>query len=46
VVHSFGGTPDGAFAYNGMVGDGSGVFYGATAHGGAEDEGAIYEFTP
>ena len=46
VVHSFGGPPDGAFAYNGMVGDGSGVFYGATTHGGEDDEGAIYKFTP
>lgn len=46
VVHSFTGVPDGALAYNGMVGDGTGVFYGATTHGGAEDEGAIYKFTP
>lgn len=46
VVHSFAGPPDGAFAYNGMVGDGAGNFYGATVHGGAQDEGAIYKFTP
>ena len=46
VVHSFAGPPDGAYAYNGMVGDGAGNFYGATVHGGAEDEGAIYKFTP
>ncbi len=46
VVHSFAGPPDGAFAYNGMVGDGAGNFYGATVHGGADDEGAIYKFTP
>jgi uncharacterized repeat protein (TIGR03803 family) len=46
VVHSFAGPPDGAFAYNGMVGDGAGNFYGATVHGGADDEGAIYAFTP
>ena len=46
VVHSFAGPPDGAFAYNGMVGDGAGHYYGATVHGGADDEGAIYAFTP
>ena len=46
VVHSFMGPPDGSFAYNGMVGDSAGNFYGATVHGGADDEGAIYKFTP
>jgi uncharacterized repeat protein (TIGR03803 family) len=46
VAHSFMGTPDGAFAYNGMVGDGVGNYFGATTHGGDSDEGAIYEFTP
>ena len=46
VMHDFTGTPDGAFPYNGMVGDGAGHFFGATTQGGAHDEGAIYEFTP
>ena len=46
VVHSFRGPPDGAFAYNGMVVDNAGNFYGATVHGGADDEGAIYKFQP
>jgi uncharacterized repeat protein (TIGR03803 family) len=46
VVHSFQGPPDGAFAYNGMVVDGFGNFYGATVHGGDDDDGAIYKFTP
>lgn len=45
--HLFGGSPDGAFPYTGMVGDRrSGVFYGATVHGGADGEGAVYQFTP
>lgn len=44
--HLFAGPPDGAFPYAGMVGDGTGVFYGATVHGGAGGEGAIYLFTP
>ena len=46
VVHSFAGVPDGALAYNGMVDDGHGHFFGATTRGGAGDHGAIYQFTP
>ena len=46
VVHSFAGPPDGAFAYNGMVVDRFGNFYGATVHGGENDDGSIYKFTP
>ena len=46
VAHSFQGPPDAAFAYNGMVADAAGNFYGATVHGGGDGEGAIYKFTP
>jgi uncharacterized repeat protein (TIGR03803 family) len=46
VVYRFKGTPDGAFAYNGMAGDSAGNFYGTTVHGGAGNDGAIYQFTP
>ena len=46
VVHSFQGPPDGAFAYNGMVVDRLGNFYGATVHGGENDDGSVYKFTP
>jgi len=46
VVHPFQGPPDGAFPYNGMVVDQFGNFYGATVHGGANDDGSIYKFTP
>ena len=46
VMYSFAGTPDGSFAYNGMVGDGAGHYFGTTTQGGAADDGAIYEFTP
>ena len=46
VAHSFMGVPDGRYPYNGMVAAPTGQFYGATVHGGADDEGAIYEFTP
>jgi uncharacterized repeat protein (TIGR03803 family) len=46
VVHPFQGPPDGAFAYNGMVVDRFGNFYGATVHGGENDDGCVYKFTP
>jgi uncharacterized repeat protein (TIGR03803 family) len=46
VVHPFQGPPDGAFSYNGMVVDRFGNFYGATVHGGDDDDGSIYKFTP
>ena len=46
IPHRFQGSPDGAFPYAGMVGDGAGIFYGATVHGGDDGDGAIYRFTP
>lgn len=46
VVHAFEGPPDGGFAYNGMVVDAFGNFYGATVHGGENDDGSVYNFTP
>ena len=46
VVHAFEGPPDGAFSYNGMVVDAFGNFYGATVHGGNNDDGSVYKFTP
>jgi uncharacterized repeat protein (TIGR03803 family) len=45
VVHRFHG-PDGAFAYNGMVGDAAGNFYGTTTQGGNHGDGVVYKFTP
>jgi uncharacterized repeat protein (TIGR03803 family) len=46
VVHAFAGPPDGGFSYNGMVVDRFGNFYGATVHGGTDDDGCVYQFTP
>jgi len=46
VVYRFQGAPDGGFAYNGMVGDTAGNFYGTTVHGGFTDDGTIYKFNP
>ena len=46
VVYRFPGTPGAGFAYNGMISDFSGNFYGTTVHGGTTNDGAVYEFTP
>jgi uncharacterized repeat protein (TIGR03803 family) len=46
VAYRFPGSPSPGFAYNGMVGDSAGSFYGATVHGGSGNDGAIYKFTP
>lgn len=46
VAYRFPGMPQPGFAYNGMVGDSAGNFYGATVHGGSGNDGAIYQFTP
>jgi uncharacterized repeat protein (TIGR03803 family) len=46
VAYRFPGTPQPGFAYNGMVRDSEGNFYGATVHGGTGNDGAIYEFRP
>jgi uncharacterized repeat protein (TIGR03803 family) len=46
VVYRFPGAPKAAFAYNGLVSDGKGNFYGATVHGGTANDGAIYQFAP
>jgi len=46
VAYRFRGAPDGAFAYNGLVPNAAGNFYGATVHGGLTNDGTIYEFHP
>lgn len=46
VAYRFTGAPNAGFAYNGMVPDGTGSFYGATVHGGPANDGTIYKFTP
>src|SRR5439155_19602811 len=45
VAYRFKGVPDAGFAYNGMVAM-AGSFFGTTVHGGTDDEGAVYRFTP
>jgi uncharacterized repeat protein (TIGR03803 family) len=46
VAYTFIGPPDGSLAYNGMIGDGADHFWGTTVHGGEDDDGAVYQFTP
>jgi len=46
VAYRFPGSPSPGFSYNGMVGDSAGTFYGATVHGGGNNDGTIYKFTP
>jgi uncharacterized repeat protein (TIGR03803 family) len=46
VAHRFTNSPDGASAYNGIVADGAGNFFGTTVYGGADGDGTVYEFTP
>jgi uncharacterized repeat protein (TIGR03803 family) len=46
VAYRFPGTPGAGFAYNGIVVDSAGNFYGATVHGGTSNDGTIYKFTP
>jgi uncharacterized repeat protein (TIGR03803 family) len=45
-THTFQGMPDGAFPYDGMVMDSAGTLYGATTHGGTNNNGAIYQLIP
>jgi len=45
-VYRFPGAPNAGTAYNGLIGDGAGHFYGATVNGGTADDGTIYEFIP
>jgi uncharacterized repeat protein (TIGR03803 family) len=46
VEYRFPGAPKAGFAYNGMVADTVGNFYGATTHGGSANDGTIYKFKP
>ncbi len=46
VPFRFPGAPGAGFAYNGMVADSAGNFYGATTHGGTTNDGTIYKFAP
>jgi uncharacterized repeat protein (TIGR03803 family) len=46
VLHTFKGSPDGKYSYNGMARGFQGTLYGATVRGGADDDGVIFAFTP
>jgi uncharacterized repeat protein (TIGR03803 family) len=46
ILHVFGGSPDGAFPWGGVVFDKSGNLYGTTFSGGANNFGAVFKLTP
>jgi uncharacterized repeat protein (TIGR03803 family) len=46
VVHKFTGDPDGAFPYYGLTIDKEGRLFGATAAGGNQNQGVVFELTP
>ena len=46
IVHVFGGDPDGAFPWGGVVFDKSGNLYGTTFSGGANGVGTVFKITP
>jgi uncharacterized repeat protein (TIGR03803 family) len=46
VLHSFGGSGDGAWPEAGLILDTAGNLYGTTAIGGAHDFGALFELSP
>jgi len=43
VLYSFGGSPDGAFPFSGLVQDNAGSLYGTTDQGGASGAGAVFK---
>jgi uncharacterized repeat protein (TIGR03803 family) len=45
-LHTFGGNPDGAFPWGGVVFDKSGNLYGTTHDGGANGFGTVFKITP
>lgn len=46
VLHSFGGTNDGALLYAGLIFDAAGNLYGAASNGGNSGFGTVFELTP
>jgi uncharacterized repeat protein (TIGR03803 family) len=46
ILHTFGGSRDGAFPWGGVVFDMSGNLYGTTLDGGANGYGTVFKMTP
>jgi uncharacterized repeat protein (TIGR03803 family) len=46
ILHTFGGNPDGAFPWGGVVFDTSGNLYGTTLSGGRNGVGTVFKLTP
>ena len=45
LLHSFAGTPDGAFPAAGLIADSVGNFYGTTSQGGASGNGTVFKLS-
>src|ERR1035441_2848261 len=43
VLHKFGGSPDGANPYGGLISDSAGHFYGMSSAGGASNSGVVFK---
>jgi uncharacterized repeat protein (TIGR03803 family) len=43
VLHNFGGSPDGAFPYAGLIRDAAGELYGTTSNGGTSGLGTVFK---
>jgi len=46
VLHAFAGLPDGSGPSSALIADSSGNLYGATAYGGTNGQGSVYELSP
>jgi uncharacterized repeat protein (TIGR03803 family) len=46
ILHSFSGPSDGGGVWAGVIFDAAGNLYGATAGGGANSEGTVFELSP
>ena len=46
ILHTFGGSPDGAFPWGGVVFDTTGNLYGTTLSGGRNGVGTVFKLTP
>ena len=46
IVHVFGGDPDGANPYSGLIEDSAGNLYGTTTYGGSHNRGTVFTLNP
>jgi uncharacterized repeat protein (TIGR03803 family) len=46
IVYAFGGAPDGAYPYSGLIEDSAGNLYGTTTAGGSQNQGTVFTLNP